>query len=76
MMNEAFRKLDRSLGDIIAVLETEERSGGAEGENELLEKFRDWRDDLDRIRTGRATNAPARTPAKVTPDREGGLFLD
>ena len=43
-MNGAFKKLDHSLGEIIALLEGEEASSLLDEENPLLTKFRTWRD--------------------------------
>ncbi|KAF9037336.1 hypothetical protein BDZ89DRAFT_1061491 [Hymenopellis radicata] len=60
LMNEAFGKLDHALGEVITILENEE--------------FLNWRDQLDTIRTGKRT--PSRSPARHTPEREGGLFVD
>ncbi|KAF8895814.1 hypothetical protein CPB85DRAFT_1329278 [Mucidula mucida] len=70
LMNEAFGKLDHALGEVITVLENEE--GGSE--SRLLRQFLGWRDQLDTIRTGKRT--PSRSPARHTPEREGGLFVD
>ena len=72
-MNEAFSKLDRALGEVIDILEQEERAVGAD--NVLMQQFLGWRDQLDTIRTGKKT--PARSPVgRASPEREGGLFVD
>lgn len=77
-MNDSYRKLDHTLGDIIALLEDEEsaseNSEDASG-NLLLKKFKGWREDLDAIRGARAPSSGART-TKSSPEREGGLFVD
>ncbi|KAF7321012.1 hypothetical protein HMN09_00188100 [Mycena chlorophos] len=85
LMNGAFKKLDHSLGEIIAILEGEEASSLLdEEENPLLAKFRTWRDELDNIRAGGgrspasasalqlATPSRSRSPVR----RDGGLFVD
>ncbi|KAK0457153.1 uncharacterized protein EV420DRAFT_1749018 [Desarmillaria tabescens] len=70
-LNDALRKLDSSLGNVIQILEQEE---AAATNNRLLRKFVDMRDELDRIRTGRKVL----TPSHVSPERDtdGGLFVD
>ncbi|KAJ7057990.1 hypothetical protein C8F01DRAFT_1255881 [Mycena amicta] len=90
LMNGAFKKLDHSLGELIAILEGEEASSLLDEENPLLEKFRTWREELDLIRAagGRspastsvlqlATPSRSRSPGRSRSPvrREGGLFVD
>ncbi|KAF7373597.1 hypothetical protein MSAN_00570100 [Mycena sanguinolenta] len=87
LMNNAFKKLDHSLGEIIALLEGEAASYLLDEENPLLQKFRVWREELDNIRAagGRnpaayaqlATPSRSRSPPRSRDvDREGGLFVD
>lgn len=76
-MNAALDKLDHSLGEVISILEQEDSSQdrGADG-NELLRKFRKWRDELESVRLGEAhPHFPQRT---ITPStqNEGGNFTD
>jgi hypothetical protein len=89
-MHGAFKKLDHSLGEVIAILEGEEASCLLDEENPLLQKFRVWRDELDKIRAagGRspgasvsflqlATPSRSRSPGRSrSPVRDGGLFVD
>jgi hypothetical protein len=89
-MHGAFKKLDHSLGEVIAILEGEEASCLTDEENPLLQKFRVWRDELDKIRAagGRspgasvsflqlATPSRSRSPGRSrSPVRDGGLFVD
>ncbi|KAF7297260.1 hypothetical protein MIND_00959200 [Mycena indigotica] len=84
LMNGAFKKLDHSLGEIIALLEGEEASSVLDEENPLLEKFRIWRDELDGIRAtggransnGSVTQLPTPSRSRSPVRREGGLFVD
>ncbi|KAJ7454908.1 hypothetical protein B0H11DRAFT_255196 [Mycena galericulata] len=90
LMHGAFKKLDHSLGEVIMILEGEEASSLLDEENPLLRKFREWREELDKIRAagGRspasasfvqlATPSRSRSPGRSrSPERrEGGLFVD
>ncbi|KAJ7153486.1 hypothetical protein C8R43DRAFT_1002205 [Mycena crocata] len=89
LMHGAFKKLDHSLGEVIAILEGEEASSVLDEENPLLQKFRVWREELDKIRAagGRspasasflqlATPSRSRSPGRSrSPARDGGLFVD
>ncbi|KAJ7271052.1 hypothetical protein C8J57DRAFT_296334 [Mycena rebaudengoi] len=91
LMHGAIKKLDHSLGEVIAILEGEESSSLLDEENPLLQKFRVWREDLDRIRAagGRSPGASTSLVQLATPPRsrsprrsrspvrrEGGLFVD
>ncbi|KAJ7938426.1 hypothetical protein B0H13DRAFT_2176375 [Mycena leptocephala] len=90
LMHGAFKKLDHSLGEVIAILEGEEASCLLDEENPLLQKFRVWRDELDKIRAAggrspgasvsflqRATPSRSRSPGRSrSPVRDGGLFVD
>ncbi|KAJ7042889.1 hypothetical protein C8F04DRAFT_1075127 [Mycena alexandri] len=89
LMHGAFKKLDHSLGEVIAILEGEEASSLLDEENPLLQKFRVWREELDKIRAadGRspastsllqlATPSRSRSPrGSRSPARDGGLFVD
>ncbi|KAJ7161009.1 hypothetical protein C8R46DRAFT_1106208 [Mycena filopes] len=87
LMHGAFKKLDHSLGEVIAILEGEEASSLLDEENPLLQKFRVWREELDKIRAadGRspasaslvqlATPSRSRSPRR-SPAPDGGLFVD
>ncbi|KAJ3998405.1 hypothetical protein F5050DRAFT_1225742 [Lentinula boryana] len=79
LMREAFSKVDHALGNVIEILESEETSvGGSEDENNLLTKFRQWREELDEIRAGQGTpgSSKSRSSSRVAPEREGGMFTD
>ncbi|KAK7055470.1 hypothetical protein R3P38DRAFT_3253528 [Favolaschia claudopus] len=90
LMHGAFKKLDHSLGEVIAILEGEEASSLLDEENPLLQKFREWRDELDIIRAAGGRNpgasishlqlaTPSRSrspPRSRSPEHEGGLFVD
>ncbi|KAJ7222372.1 hypothetical protein GGX14DRAFT_428574 [Mycena pura] len=84
LMHGAIKKLDHSLGEVIAILEGEEASSLLDEENPLLEKFRVWREELDKIRAAGGRSLGASTPflqlatpsRSRSPVREGGLFVD
>ncbi|KAF8192731.1 hypothetical protein K438DRAFT_1829551 [Mycena galopus ATCC 62051] len=90
LMHGSLKKLDHSLGEIIAILEGEEASSLLDEENPLLQKFRVWREELDNIRAagGRNPGASASHLQLATPprsrsptrsrdlNRDGGLFVD
>ncbi|KAJ7730676.1 hypothetical protein DFH07DRAFT_848497, partial [Mycena maculata] len=88
LMHGAFKKLDHALGEVIVVLEGEEASSLLDEENPLLQKFKEWREELDKIRAadGRspasasvvqlATPSRSRSPGRSrSPIRDGGLFV-
>jgi hypothetical protein len=80
-MNGAFNKLDNALGDVIQLVESEERAvGGSEDESELLRKLRTWRDELVQIRTGGQSITPSsgsRSSSRPRgPAHDSGLFRD
>jgi hypothetical protein len=73
VIRSALEKLDRSLSEVIQVIEKEEASAGAtRGENAQLRKFRGWRDELVGVRTG----SSARTTGTGPREQEGGMFTD
>lgn len=76
-MNAALDKLDHALGQVILILEQEDSSQDSEAEgNEMLRKFRSWRDELESVRLGeKHPQFPQRT---ITPStqNEGGNFTD
>ncbi|KAJ3727554.1 hypothetical protein C8R42DRAFT_638734 [Lentinula raphanica] len=80
LMREAFLKIDHALGNVIEILESEQTSvGGSRDENDLLRKFRQWREELDDIRAGQRTpssGSKSRSNSRVAPEREGGMFTD
>ncbi|KAJ4480935.1 hypothetical protein J3R30DRAFT_3287369, partial [Lentinula aciculospora] len=79
LMREAFSKIDHALGNIIDILEREETSVGAsEDENDLLRKFLQWREELDKIRAGKRSpiTSKSRCNSRVAPEKEGGMFTD
>jgi hypothetical protein len=77
-MREAFSKIDLALRNVIDILEKEETTaGGSENENDLLRKFRDWREQLDEIRAGQRTpSVQSRSSSRMPPEHEGGMFTD
>jgi len=78
LMNGALDKVDHAFGEVIAVLEQEERSQDRQsGGNALLHKFKSWRNELERMRTG-VDNLSLPTRAADPPGitQEGGMFAD
>lgn len=79
-MNAALGKLEHALGEVIAILEQEDKAENrAESANPFLERFRQWRDDFESLRTVGlpVPPSPEREP-NSTEDapRHGGLFAD
>lgn len=75
-MHGALQKVDRAIGEVITILEGEERSHGDFRQvNPLLEKFREWRDELDVLRGGTRT-PPTRIAIPQSPEYRGGTFVD
>ena len=65
-MHNALNKVDHALGDVISLLENEERSQDMLGEEDaLLQRFSLWRKELADISSGRV-NIPF-------PKKYGGL---
>ncbi|KAJ3492508.1 hypothetical protein NLJ89_g11220 [Agrocybe chaxingu] len=76
LMNSALDKVDHSLGEVISVLEQEERSQDRQGgDNALLRKFRSWRNELDNIRMGEE-EIPVPNRAPEITSEAGGMFTD
>ncbi|KAF8154198.1 hypothetical protein B0H34DRAFT_720832 [Crassisporium funariophilum] len=76
LMNNALDKVDHAFNNIITILESEARSQDrSENGNPLLLKFKDWRDELIRIRSGEETLAWSESHAPVQ-EQEGGMFTD
>lgn len=77
-MNSALDKVDHSFGEVIAVLEQEERSQDRQaGDNPLLRKFKAWRNELERIRTGEEhISLPKGGSGPPGVAQEGGMFVD
>jgi hypothetical protein len=76
LMHGAMQKVDRAFGEVIAILESEESShGDFPQQNPLLEKFREWREELDVLRGGTRTPPVRRAPSQSPEDR-GGIFVD
>ncbi|KAF9074421.1 hypothetical protein BDP27DRAFT_1317056 [Rhodocollybia butyracea] len=78
LMREAFSEIDKALRNVIDILEREETTvGGSEDENDLLRKFRHWREELDEIRAGQRTpSVQSRSSSRMPPGHEGGMFTD
>jgi len=74
-MNGALDKVDHAFGEVIAVLEQEERSQDRQsGGNALLHKFKSWRNEL---RTGEEIlSLPTRAADPPGITQEGGMFAD
>ncbi|KAG6909163.1 hypothetical protein DXG01_001790 [Tephrocybe rancida] len=83
LMGGALRKVDQALGEVIIILESEERShSGADEEAPLLQKFRRWREEIHVMR------GDSRTPprSRISPQtmsrtgsrssEAGGMFID
>ncbi|KAG6866331.1 hypothetical protein C0991_005798 [Blastosporella zonata] len=63
LMAGALRKVDQALGEVIAILEGEERShSGADEEAPLLTRFRRWREEIYDMREDSRT-PPVRSRA-------------
>ncbi|KAF4611770.1 hypothetical protein D9613_003922 [Agrocybe pediades] len=84
LMNAALDRLDHAFGEVISILEQEMYSSTATLEdnsgNVLVEKFRDLRSEVERIRLGEES-LPERTPSTRpvsanSKEREGGMFVD
>ncbi|KAG5651313.1 hypothetical protein H0H81_009114 [Sphagnurus paluster] len=80
LMNMALCKLDHAVGEVIAILESEESASGA-GENEghLMQKFLRWREELDMLRGGLTTPSVTSRASPRTRSRSpqpGGIFID
>ena len=81
LLNTALDKLDHAFGEVIALLEQEDRSQdrGDEG-NPLLHRFKNWRIDLEKIRRGEEEFPPADSiplsQPQPQPGQEGGMFAD
>lgn len=77
LMNGALRKVDHAFGEVITILESEENShSGADEESPLLQRFRQWREELDilrwdfrtpSIRIPSVQTSAFQTPALLTP---------
>jgi len=79
-LNTALDKLDHAVGEVIALLEQEDRSQdrGDQG-NPLLHRFKGWRDELDRIRRGEEEFPPADSIPLSQPQSQPGqegMFAD
>ncbi|KAF9256216.1 hypothetical protein L218DRAFT_882273, partial [Marasmius fiardii PR-910] len=75
LMRDALHKLNSALGNVIKIIEEEERyQGGTQQEEGLLSKFQTWQNELDEIRAGIQT--PERSRSRVRPEHEGGMFTD
>ncbi|KII90132.1 hypothetical protein PLICRDRAFT_40334 [Plicaturopsis crispa FD-325 SS-3] len=69
-------KLDHSLSEVISAIENETNAMGESSEEAaLLEKFKSWRQDLDRVRAGE-TMASRGAEFQYEPAEEGGMFAD
>ncbi|KNZ75586.1 hypothetical protein J132_02527, partial [Termitomyces sp. J132] len=85
LMGGTLRKVDKALSEVIAILESEERShSGANEEGPLLQKFRRWRDEILSMRgdsqtpPGTTSRASTRTRSRTrsrSPEA-GGMFVD
>ncbi|KAF5329688.1 hypothetical protein D9619_008946 [Psilocybe cf. subviscida] len=80
LMNAALGKFEHALGEVILILEQEDKAENrAESANPFLKRFREWRDEFDNLRT-------VGLPVPPSPEREangtggaprhGGLFAD
>lgn len=84
LMGGALRKVDKALSDVIAILESEERShSGVNEEGPLLQKFRRWRDEILFMRGDTQTppvisRASPRTRSRTRSQspEAGGMFVD
>ncbi|RDB23753.1 hypothetical protein Hypma_009323 [Hypsizygus marmoreus] len=89
LIGGALRKVDHAIGEVIAILESEEASNdSADEDNPLLRKFRAWREELDDVRSdlktppvrSRASPAPqnsrSHTRSRSRPREGGGMFVD
>ena len=72
------KKLDSALSDVIAMIEQEATNLGRTGnEDELLIKFRGWRQELSVVRTGAGERIGRRLDMNEgVPAELGGIFED
>ncbi|KAF9529136.1 hypothetical protein CPB83DRAFT_853293 [Crepidotus variabilis] len=76
LMNNALNKVDHAFGEVIAILEQEDRSQDrSSSDDALIRKFRAWRSELEDMRTGdKDVSLPAQGSSLVS--QEGGMFTD
>lgn len=72
------QKLDNALNDVITMIEEEATNLGRTGnEDDLLIKFKGWRQELDVVRTGPGDRAGRRLDTSDgVPAELGGVFAD
>jgi hypothetical protein len=79
-MNAALGKLEHALGEIILILEQEDKAENrAKSANPFLQRFREWRDEYEQLRTvGLPVPSSPERELDETEDapRQSGLFAD
>ena len=72
------KKLDDALNDVIAAIEQEATNLGRTGnEDDLLMKFKGWKQELNSVRTGSGDRLEHRLDASDgVPAELGGIFAD
>lgn len=77
LMINALDELDRAFRTVIVILEEEDKSHHSDGyDHPLLQRFRNWRDDLERLRRGDDTSLQQTPDQSVLYEHEGGMFID
>ncbi|KAI6118199.1 hypothetical protein F5141DRAFT_606788 [Pisolithus sp. B1] len=73
LFEDALRKLENSLDDLIQIVGSEQKaSGGSQKAAGLLQKFENWKDELRAVRADRSPDYHERPQSGAS----GGLFID
>jgi hypothetical protein len=77
LMITALDDLDRAFRNVITILEEEDKSENSDGfDHAHLQRFRIWRDDLERLRRGDDTSLQQTPDQSALYENEGGMFID
>ena len=81
LIRNALDRVDHEFSTVITILEKEEEAQGYQdarsASNPLLERFREWRDELTELRMGGEGEPPLRgRSGSGVPVDEGGMFND
>ncbi|KAI6115002.1 hypothetical protein EV401DRAFT_2073780 [Pisolithus croceorrhizus] len=73
LFEDALRKLENSLDDLIQIVGSEQKaSGGSQKAAGLLQKFENWKDELRAVRADKSPDYHERPQSGAS----GGLFID